>query len=599
VEHSDLCGRFSGRVVRGVNPQAKTPAWMADRLVRCGQRPVSALVDISNYVMFELGRPTHIFDLDKIEGGLTVRWAQPGETLELLNGSTVALDAAVGVIADEKGVESLAGIMGGQATAVSDDTRNIYIEAAFWWTEAVAGRSRRFNFSTDAGHRFERGVDPSSTLEHLEHLTALVLEICGGEAGPLTDTRPAMPEQRPVTMRVSRAAKVIGMPISAAECAGVFERLGLEHTLADGVFTVTPPTWRFDLNIEEDLIEEVARVLGFERLPDTPPLAPITARVRTERQRGPFAVRHRLADQGFQETINFSFVEARWEAELAGNADPIRVLNPIAAPLSVMRSSLLGSLVQVLKHNLARKASRVRVFEIGRVFRRDPSALASATEVAGVSQPMRLAALAYGPASPLQWGRSEAAVDFFDLKGDLETLLAPGEPSFIPASHPAFHPGRCAAVQVGGEIIGHIGELHPRWRQAYDLPLAPVLFELDLSAVLKRQLPVATPLPRQQAVSRDLALVGPESVSHDALLGALRDDSEGLVREATLFDIYRPAAATADMEAGERSLAVRLELRSDEATLTEARIEALVAAALARAASRCGVRLRAQGRAAQ
>jgi phenylalanyl-tRNA synthetase beta chain len=197
----------------------------------------------------------------------------------------------VGIIADERGVESLAGIMGGQATAVSDDTRNIYIEAAFWWPEAVAGRSRRFNFSTDAGHRFERGVDPSSTLEHLEHITALVLQICGGQAGPLTDTQPAMPEQRPVAMRVSRAARVIGMPITPEECASVFERLGLEHTRADGVFTVKPPSWRFDLNIEEDLIEEVARVLGFERLPDTPPLAPITARVRTEHQRGPFAVR--------------------------------------------------------------------------------------------------------------------------------------------------------------------------------------------------------------------------------------------------------------------------------------------------------------------
>jgi phenylalanyl-tRNA synthetase beta chain len=463
----------------------------------------------------------------------------------------------------------------------------------------VAGRSRRFNFSTDAGHRFERGVDPSSTLEHLEHITALVMQICGGQAGPLTDTQPAMPEQRPVTMRVARAARVIGMPVTSAECASVFERLGLEHTVAEGVFTVKPPSWRFDLNIEEDLIEEVARVLGFERLPDTPPLAPITARVRTEHQLGPFALRHRLADLGFQETINFSFVEARWEAELSGNADPIRVLNPIAAPLSVMRSSLIGSLVQVLKHNLARKSPRVRVFEIGRVFSRDPSAAASATAVAGVAQPMRLAALAYGPASRLQWGRLEAVVDFFDLKGDLEALLAPVEASFIPAPHPAFHPGRCAAVQVAGEIIGHIGELHPRWRQAYDLPQAPLLFELDLSAVLKRQLPVAKALPRQQAVSRDLALVGPESVSHDALLGALRDDSEGLVREATLFDVYRPAAATADMAAGERSLAVRLELRSDDATLTEPRIEELVAAALARAASRCGVRLRAQGRAAQ
>jgi phenylalanyl-tRNA synthetase beta chain len=273
VQASDLCGRFSGRIVRGVNTQAQTPAWMVERLARCGQRSVSPLVDISNYVMFELGRPSHIFDLDKIHGGLQVRWGREGETLKLLNGNTITVDGQVGVIADDQAVESLAGIMGGDATAVSDDTRNIYIEAAFWWPSAIAGRSRRFNFSTDAGHRFERGVDPQQTVEHIERITALVQQICGGQAGPITDVQPAMPERQPVRLRVARAAKVIGMPVTQAECAGVMQRLGLQYTEGEGELTVTPPSWRFDLTIEEDLIEEVVRVLGFHRLPATPPLA--------------------------------------------------------------------------------------------------------------------------------------------------------------------------------------------------------------------------------------------------------------------------------------------------------------------------------------
>ena len=593
VQASDLCGRFSGRIVRGVNTKAQTPAWMVERLARCGQRSVSPLVDISNYVMFELGRPSHIFDLDKIHGGLQVRWGREGETLKLLNGNTITVDGQVGVIADDQAVESLAGIMGGDATAVSDDTRNIYIEAAFWWPSAIAGRSRRFNFSTDAGHRFERGVDPQQTVEHIERITALVQQICGGQAGPITDVQPAMPERRPVRLRVARAAKVIGMPVTQAECAGVMQRLGLQYTEGEGELTVTPPSWRFDLTIEEDLIEEVVRVLGFHRLPATPPLAPVTVKVRPEARRSGHAVRHALAALGYQETINFSFVEERWERELSGNEDPIKVLNPIAAPLAVMRSSLMGSLVNVLKYNLARRASRVRVFEVGRVFWRDASVASTDTSVAGVCQPMHVGGLAYGQALPLQWGEAERNVDFFDVKGDVESLLAPYKASYQAAEHPAMHPGRCAAVLLDGVVVGHVGELHPKWRQAYDLPQAPVLFELNLSAVQARPVPVAQPVPRQQSSLRDLALVVSDKVSHEALIDTLRADPQGLVRTAVLFDIYKPAQPTADIPAGERSLAVRLELLDNEATLNDERIEAVVAAAVARVQSAHGARLRA------
>jgi phenylalanyl-tRNA synthetase beta chain len=593
IEAPDLCGRFAGRVVRGVNPKAATPAWMVDRLARCGQRSVSALVDISNYVMFEHGRPSHIFDRARIHDELVIRWARAGETLKLLNGNTVELDEKVGVVADSKGPESLAGIMGGDASAVGDDTTSVYVEAAFWWPAAIAGRSRRFNFSTDAGHRFERGVDAETIVAHIERITRLILEICGGEAGPMGDVVSRLPARPPVTMRVARASKVIGMTVTKAECVGVMERLGLPVTADEATVTVTPPSWRFDLQIEEDLIEEVIRVLGFGRLPSTPPIAPVTARAPLEAVRSTHAVRRALAALDYQETINFSFVEARWESELAGNDEPIKVLNPIAAPLAVMRSSLMGSLVHVLGNNLARKAPRVRIFELGRVFRRSKDVAASLTTVAGIAQPMRVAGLAWGPIDALQWGGPERHVDFYDVKGDIETLLAPRKVDFVAAEHPALHPGRCAAVKVGGVVIGHVGELHPKWRQGYDLPTAPVLFELDLAAVQARDVPQPQAISRHQAARRDLALVVHEHVTHDALMAALRADESGLVRSATLFDVYRPKAGAADFAPGERSLAVRLELLADDATLTDERIDQAVAAAIARAAAACGARLRA------
>ncbi|MEY4695288.1 MAG: Phenylalanine--tRNA ligase beta subunit, partial [Pseudomonadota bacterium] len=472
IQAPDLCGRFSGRVVKGVNTQVATPQWMVDRLARCGQRSVSPLVDISNYVMFELGRPSHIFDLDKIKGGLQVRWGQAGESLKLLNGNTVTVDEQVGVIADDVQVESLAGIMGGDATAVSDSTQNIYIEAAFWWPNAIAGRSRRFNFSTDAGHRFERGVDPQLTLEHIERITQLVLDICGTPAtqvGPLDDQTLNVPAIKPVTLRVARAAKIIGMPVSQEQCAQALRALGLQVSEGEGTVTVTPPSFRFDLQIEEDLIEEVARMVGYNNLPTNPPLAPITAKVRPESERSPATVCRAIAALGYQETINYSFVEESWERDLAGNADPIRLLNPIASQMSVMRSSLIGSLLQVVQFNADRKADRVRVFELGRVFLRNPAVESTDTTVAGFDQPMRVAGMAWGPIEPLGWQGKARLVNFFDVKADVEKLLAPRKAEFVAAEHPALHPGRSAQVLMDGKPIGFVGELHPRWRQSWEL----------------------------------------------------------------------------------------------------------------------------------
>jgi phenylalanyl-tRNA synthetase beta chain len=593
VSAPDLCGRFSGRVIRNVDTTARTPQWMVDRLARCGQRSVTALVDISNYVMFEFGRPSHIFDFDKIHGGLDVRWGREGETLKLLNGNTILVDEKVGVIADDKEVESLAGIMGGDATAVSDTTRHVYVEAAFWWPEAVQGRSRRYNFTTDAGHRFERGVDPSLTVEHIELITRLILEVCGGEPGPMDDHVARLPERNPVRMRVARAAKVIGMPVSEAQCLDAFRRLKLQATAEAGVVTVTPPPYRFDLTIEEDLIEEVARIVGYENLPTTPPLAPITAKPRPEAQRSRFAVRRLLAALGYQETINFSFVEEHWEHELAGNADPIKLLNPIASQMSVMRSSLLGSLLQVLRFNLDRKAERVRVFELGRVFARDASVATTDTTVRGVRQPMKVAGLAYGEPDGLQWGRKAPPSDFHDMKGDVEALLAPLVAEFVPAVHPAMHPGRCAALRVGGREIGVVGELHPRWRQKWELPHSPMLFELDLEAVLARAVPAFAPVPKFQPAERDIAVIVADRVTHAQLLEAVRSaDTGGLLRDALLFDVYKPLRAGSGLAPDEKSLAVRLTLASADATLTDEQIESAVRAVVEQVAERLGGRLR-------
>lgn len=595
VSAPDLCGRFSGRIVRGVNTRAATPAWMVERLARCGQRSVTPLVDISNYVMFEFGRPSHIFDLDKIHGTLDVRWGRAGEPLKLLNGNTVTVDETVGVIADDAQVESLAGIMGGDATAVSDDTRNVYVEAAFWWPKAIAGRSRRYNFSTDAGHRFERGVDPSTTVEHIERITQLILDICGGEAGPIDDVQVNLPKAQPVTLRVARANKVIGMPLSPKQCADALRGLGLPVTEGEGTVTVAPPPYRFDLQIEEDLIEEVARMVGYDHLPTTPPKAPITAQIRPEAQRSAFAVRRMLAALGYQETINFSFVEERWERELAGNTSPIQLLNPIASQMSVMRSSLVGSLLQVLRFNLDRRAERVQVFEVGRVFLRDVSVRNTDTTVEGFQQPMRVAGLIYGPNAPVQWAQREAAADFYDAKAHVERLFVPVLPRFEAAEHPALHPGRCARVMLGDRCVGHVGELHPRWRQGYELPQAPVLFELDLDAVLAHPVPVASGVPKFQAVERDIAVVVAEPVTHDALMAAIHAaPTQGLLRSALLFDVYRPKAGTAagGVQSGEKSLAVRLTLHSEAATLTDEQIDACVQAVVEALQRQLGARLR-------
>lgn len=575
VEATDLCGRFAGRVIRNLNAKAPTPQWMKDRLERSGQRSISALVDISNYVMLEIGRPSHVFDLDKVEGPLTVRWGKAGEKAELLNGQTVDVDEKIGVIADEARIEALAGIMGGNYAAVSLDTTNVFVEAAFWYPTAIQGRARRLNFSTDAAHRFERGVDFGSNVEHLEYITRLLVEICGTEEtkiGPVDDQILNLPVREPVRMRADRCCKVIGMQIPTEKMAECFTHLGFDFEFKDGSFYVKAPTYRFDIEIEEDLIEEVARLYGYQNLPEVPPVSTLAMMEEPEGKRNRHDLRKKLALLGFQELVNFSFIEKKWEEDFAGNTNPIEVLNPIAAQMSVMRTQIIANLVDILKYNLNRKADRVNVFELGRVFLRDASVKGSDSAVEGITQPLHIAALAYGAAAPEQWGVAHRQVDFYDLKGVLEALIAPLEARFERISHPALHPGRSAKVIVGGEEIGFIGELHPRLMNEYDLPHAPVVFELALEPLLDIGIPAYRPVSKFQPVERDISVMVEDAKPVQELVDAVMKSSktdERLLSLAAfqLFDVYRPKEGN---DVGMKSLAFTVKLqRLDQAVNDE------------------------------
>jgi len=621
IEAPDLCGRFSGRIIRGVNARAETPAWIRSRLERAGQRSISALVDLSNYVMLELGRPTHVFDLSKLgdaSQGLSVRWAHDSESLTLLNGQTVKLGPDVGVIAASEGPESLAGIMGGEAAAVSLDTTDIYVEAAFWWPTSIAGRARRFNFVTDAGHRFERGVDAQTTVEHLDYLSALILEVCGGQAGPIDDQITSLPERPPVTMRVARANRILGLSLSHHDCVAVFDRLGFAWSAtSEETITVIPPSWRFDLSIEEDLIEEVARIRGFDSLPLRSPLAPAKLAAVPGEQRTLLHLKRVLAARDYQEIINFSFVSSAGEKAL-GLLQGIRLLNPIAEPLDVMRSTLIGGLLETLQRNLNRSAQRVRLFEAGRVFLRVPGKAGGTFEVAGVEQPMRIAGLAFGDAGEPQWGLPSRTVDFYDAKADLEVLVGADSPyaafacaalTFEPltsdslTSEPAggssagsigmaLHPGRSARVHLHGQPVGWIGELHPRLKSSLDLARAPIVFEVDVEPLLA----VSVVRPHEPSkfpqVVRDLALVVERDCSAQSLISHLRQAIEaavpGLLQSCWPFDEYRGKG----LENNEKSLAFRFVFQDNSRTLNDDEIERALRDAIAAAAQHCGARLR-------
>ncbi len=578
VSEAAACPRYTGRAISGVNAQAQTPDWMVRRLDHCGLRSISALVDVTNYVLLELGQPLHAFDLNKLNGGIDVRFARSGENLKLLNEQTVALQGDMLVIADDKGPVALAGIMGGADSAVDDATTDIFLESAFFAPSAIVGKSRVFGFGSDSSYRFERGVDFAATQTALDRATQLILDICGGQAGPVTEVLGELPQRAPVRLRTSRVHRVLGVALEAAEIAKIFSRLGMVFRQDGEAFMVTPPSYRFDIAIEEDLIEEVARVHGYEWILPLPIEARVGILPLVESERPLARLRQMMVLRDYQETINYSFVEAEWERDLCGNDTPIPLKNPIASQMSVMRSSLLGGLLAVLRTNLARRQPRVRVFEIGGCFRAEAGAYA---------QDERLAGLAYGGASAEQWGIQSHNVGFYDVKGDVEALFAPRPLTFQAAAHPASHPGRSARMLLDGRAIGWIGELHPQWQQKYELPQSAVWFEVELAAVTQSRLPRLRDISRFPPARRDLAVVVDEEMTVQSLLEMMRSANAPNVVELEVFDLYRGKG----LPEGKKSLAFRVLLQDTQKTLTDEEIAPSVAMLVA-ALQKAGAQLR-------
>jgi phenylalanyl-tRNA synthetase beta chain len=578
IEAKDACPRYMGRVIRGVNAKAPTPDWMMRRLQRSGLRPISAIVDVTNYVLLELGQPLHAFDLAKLSGNIAVRFAKQGEKIKLLNEQMIVLEPDMLVIADDKGPAALAGIMGGAESAVADATADIFLESAFFSPSTIVGKSRRLGFGSDSSYRFERGVDFAATQTALDRATELILDICGGEAKDSVEVKGELPARAEVKLRVARVARILGLSLDAEEITGILTRLGMA-VRRDGVEVfVTPPSYRFDIAIEEDLIEEIARVYGYENIELPATMARMSLLPSTEKQYSVSRIRETMVLRDYQETINYAFVSRESEANLCANEKPVALLNPIASHQSVMRSSLLSGLIASLQTNLARKQPRVRMFEIGTCFTKD-------------AQDERLAGLCYGAAFPEQWGAAPRNVDFFDVKSDVEVLLNQSIAEFVASPHPASHPGRSAQIRLNGKAIGWIGELHPKWTQHYDLPLAPVWFELELAAILESNVPVMAEVSRFPPVTRDLAVVVDEETPAKSLIAAMLEAKAPYVVKAGLFDLYRGKAGDESWGKGKKSLAFRVLLQDTQKTLMENEIEESIAR-LTLALEKLGAQLR-------
>jgi phenylalanyl-tRNA synthetase beta chain len=563
ISAPEACPLYLGRVIRGIDAQAVTPRWMAERLERSGIRPILAPVDITNYVMLELGQPMHAFALSRLQGGIEVRMARAGEKLALLDGQTAELVPDMLVIADDSGPIAVAGIMGGLPTSVERFTVDLFLEAAFFAPGAIAGRARRLGLTSDSAHRFERGVDFGITRAAMERATQLVLDICGGRAGPINAHVATLPPRDPISLRLIRLARVAGVALDADNVVRDLRALGAEVECQGDTLVVAPPSFRFDLAIEADLIEEAVRLYGYDNIPAQPPAAPSMMLPQDETRLSDDALRDALVALDYQEVITYSFVDPAIEANLLGNTTPLMLSNPIASQLSVMRTSLWSGLVETLRHNLNRQHERVRIFELGRVFLSADNKL---------DQPMRLGGLVIGVATPEQWASTARAVDFFDVKGDLERLFD-GALDTWHGEHPALHPGQCAQLVLDGQRIGWLGALHPRLVQELDLPGAPVLFELDLEAVTQRPLPRHASISRFPQVRRDLAFVMDVAIPVGDVLATLQQAATAIVLELAVFDQYRGKGIAED----QKSLAFRVVMQDTQRTLTDAEVEDAVA----------------------
>ena len=534
IEQLADCSGYAGRVVYGLNARARTPDWMRERLRRSGIRSIQPLVDITNYVMLELGQPMHAFDESRLVGTVRVRRARAGETLTLLNDQALELHHRELLICDDTGPVALAGVMGGASTAVSASTARVFFESACFAMNAVAGTGRRHKLTSDALYRFERGVDPDLQRQALERATELAAQLCGGEAGPVTQAGRAQNEPLRMPLRHARLNKLIGIDIPGKEVEALLTRLSIgTRNEVGGTWTATIPSWRYDLRIEADLIEEVARLYGYDRIPARPYAARLAPSRPREAERSLAQARLHLAARGWQEIVSLAFVDTLLQAALGDGADGIAVDNPIADNLAVMRTTLLVGLVEAWRYNHARQASRVRLMEAGVCFDRDAHGVIRETQ--------RIAGLAAGPVRAEQWGERARSTDFHDLKVEVEALIGAcgDEWRFEPGQHPAMHPGRCARIQRAGRHAGWIGELHPRRVATLDLPSAAIVFELDWAALSEGRVPVARPVSEFPASRRDLALVVPLDLPAQALQDAVRSVAPEWLSESFVFDVYR------------------------------------------------------------
>lgn len=583
------CPRYVGRVIRAVDARAATPLWMRERLRRCGVRSRGPLVDVTNYVLLELGQPMHAFDLARLEGALTVRRAEAGEALVLLDGQHIELQPGSLLICDESGPQALAGIMGGAASAVGDATRDVFLESAFFTPGAIAGRARAYGLHTDASHRFERGVSPSLAREAMERATRLLLDITGGRPGPVVEVSDAahLPVRAPVCLRYRRIARVLGQTLPQQEVTDILEHLGLAlEASGEGdarQWQVTPPAFRFDIEREEDLIEEIARIHGYDAIEIRRPSSVLSMPACPERRVTLRRIRTLLVDRGYQEAITYSFVDPALQTRFSPELSPIPLANPLSMDLSVMRTSLWPGLIQALQHNMNRQQDRVRLFESGLRFIQQDNEIKQENMISGI---------ATGTPWPEQWGEKSRSVDYFDVKGDIEALLGlTGDARnyiFNKKKHPALHPGQSAAIHLDGEQVGWIGTLHPTLERELDISQNTVLFEINLSALEHARLPVFRSLSKYPAIRRDIAVIVDEAVSAQQIQDCVHGVAPAVLRDIQLFDIYTGKG----IDSGRKSLAIGLTLQEISRTLTDSEVDDIVANVIETLRSGLGAALR-------
>lgn len=567
VDEPDACPLYCGRVIRNMHLEVPTPTWMTRRLERSGIRTINAVVDVTNYVMLETGQPMHAFNLAKITGALSgvvhVRYANSGEKLQLLNGENIALQSNMLLIADEVNPLALAGIMGGSESRVAQGATDLFLESAFFNPKVIAGKSLQLGINSDSAYRFERGVDFANTRSVMERATSLILDICGGHAGPITEVKGKLPQRNPILLRKERAQRILGINLNKNKMVELLQRLQFDFSINKEIFHVTPPTYRFDLVIEEDLIEEIARIYGYDHIPANLPRVSLNILPEPETVHTPVQLRRIFVARDYQEVINYAFVDASWEKNLANNTTPVMLKNPISSQMDVMRSSLIGGLISNLQFNLNRKQTRVRLFEIGSCFVRKNETYAQSEKLAG---------LCYGNIVAEQWDLSERNVDFYDAKADIEALFWPKIISFEATPHPALHPGKSAQIYLGEKIAGWLGELHPRWQQKADLPKSVVLFELDLDALMMRTIPTAGEIPKYPSIRRDIAVIVADSINAQSLLRGMQALNSPIISEIALFDVYRGKK----MVSGKKSLAFRVLLQDTKKTLTDTEADLVI-----------------------